>query len=291
MKKKNKELLSVKALPYVLLFPTYLSICIFSFYPFVKTIISSFSFTDEFGNWIGWAGTTFWNMMFRSEKFLPMLKTTLIYAIMLFVMTVSISMVLALLCVKKGKWSKLYQTLFALPMAVGAATSSVVWRFIMTGEGGLLNSWLGTNIDWLMDTRTAIWMVAIATTWGHMAHTYLLLLAGFRGVSEDVQEAAIVDGAGRFTRAVRIMIPMASPQIFYVVFLNILSALKAFSQINLLTYGGPAGSTTTLMYGIYVRVQSGEYEYGCCLSIIMFLVIFLFTRLQFLFEKKTVHYE
>lgn len=291
MKKKNKKPLSVKVLPYVLLSPIYLSICIFSFYPFGKTIVSSFSFTDELGNWIGWAGTTFWKMMFGSESFIKMLKTTLIFAGMNFVMTVGVAMVLSLLSVKRGKFSRLYQTLFALPMAIASATASIVWKFIFNSEGGLLNGWLGTNINWLTNTDTALWMVAIVTSWCHMAHTYLLLLAGFRGVSEDVQEAAIVDGAGGFTRAVRIMIPMASPQIFYVVFLNILMALKTFTQINLMTAGGPAGATTTLMYGIYMRILKGEYEYGCCLSIIMFLVIFLFTRIQFLFEKKTVHYE
>ncbi len=290
-KKNYKKKIGVKVLPYMLLVPTFLSISIFSFYPFFKTIINSFSFTDEFGRWLGWAGIYFWKNVFRSDTFLPMLERTLIFAAMNFIMTVSIAMILALICVKKTRFSRIYQTLLALPMAVASATASIVWKFILNGEGGLLNSWLGTDIDWLNNPKTALWMVAIVTTWCHIAHTYLLLLAGFRGVSEDVQEAAIVDGAGGFIRAVRIMIPMASPQIFFVVFLNLLSALKTFTQINLMTGGGPAGSTTTLMYNIYLRVQKGEYEYGCVMSIVMFVIVFVITRIQFLFEKKTVYYQ
>jgi sn-glycerol 3-phosphate transport system permease protein len=289
--KTHKRTLTPKVLPYILIAPTFIGVSVFSFYPFIKTIISSFSFTDEFGNWSKWAGTTFWKMLFGSDSFYKMLRTTLVFAAMNFIMTVSIAMILALLCTRRTKLSRIYQTLFALPMAVASATASVVWRFILNSEGGLLNTWLGTDIDWLNSTGLALWMVAIVTSWCHIAHSYLFLLAGFRNVPEDVREAAIVDGAGGFVRAVRIMIPMASPQIFYVVFLNIIMALKTFTQINLMTYGGPAGSTTTLMYGIYLRVQKGEYEYGCAMSLIMFLVVFLFTRIQFLFEKKTVHYQ
>ena len=270
MEKTNKKKSKVMLLPYLLLFPMCLSVALFSFYPFIKTIISSFSVTDEFGNWIRWAGTLFWKMMVESttNDFGKMVSTTLAFAVMNFTMTLLMAGFVALLTVKRTRHSKIYQTMFALPMAVASATASIVFKFIFNSEGGLLNTWLGTDIDWLNDTGIAIWMV-----------------------SEDVLEAATVDGAGRFRRAISIMIPMASPQIFYVVFLNIISALKTFTQINLLTNGGPGGTTTTLMYGIYWRIQKGEYEAACCLSIVLFLVIFLITRIQFLFEKKTVHYQ
>lgn len=293
MGRTNQKKTKTKLLPYLLLFPMCLSVALFSFYPFFKTIISSFSVTDEYGGWIRWAGTLFWEKMIQSttNDFWQMLSTTLIFAIMNFIMTLAMAGFVALLTVKRTKYSKIYQTMFALPMAVASATASIVFKFILNSEGGLLNTWLGTQIDWLNDKGVAIWMVAFVTSWCHMGHSYLFLLAGFRGVSEDVLEAATVDGAGSIRRAISIMIPMASPQIFYVVFLNIISSLKTFTQINLLTNGGPGGSTTTLMYGIYWRIYKGEYEMACCLSIVLFLVIFLITRIQFLFEKKTVHYQ
>lgn len=288
-KKKTKEI----TLAYLLLLPACASALLFSFYPFFKTIISSFSITDEFGEWLGWAGTRFWRMMveIKTLDFWKMIRTTLIFAGMNFTMTVGVAMILSLLSTKQTKQSKIYQTLFALPMAIASATASVMWKFIFNSEGGLLNSWLHMDVDWLNSPQITIWAVAIVTSWCHIGHTYMLLLAGFRGVSQDVQEAAIVDGAGSFARAVRIMIPMASPQIFYVVFVNIISALKTFTQINLMTGGGPAGSTTTLMYGIYQRMYKGEYEAACCLSLVLFLIIFLITRIQLLFEKKSVHYQ
>lgn len=246
----KKKTLKARVIPYLLIFPICLSVTLFSFYPFFKTILSSFSVTDEFGGWIKWAGTTFWKMMLASktDDFWKMVRTTIIFAVMNFAMTLSLAGILALITTKRTRHSRIYQTLFALPMAVASATASIVWRFILNSEGGLLNTWLGTEIDWLNSPSVAIWMVAIVTSWCHLGHSYLFLLAGFRGVSEDVQEAAIVDGANKITRALRIMIPMASPQIFFVVFTNIISSLKTFTQINLLTNGGPAGSTSTFIH-------------------------------------------
>ena len=151
---------------------------------------------------------------------------------------------------------------------------------------------LGTDMAWLQDADTALIAVAIVTAWSQIALSFILLLAGFRNVSNDLLEAATLDGAGAFTKAVRIKIPIASPQIFYVIFLKIISSLKAFGQIRMLTEGGPAGATTTLMYKVYERgTASGYFEWACCYSIILFIVIFVATRIQFMMEKKLVHYQ
>lgn len=288
MKKWKK----VRALPYLLMLPTFLGAIIFTFYPFSKTILSSFSFTNEFGEWQSWAGLTYWKMMFTDASFLQTVKFTLLLAVVVFIGTFGMAMLLALLTTKKTRLGKTVQMLYALPIAIAHATSSVIWLFIFKSDGGLLNSWLGTDISWTTNKDTAFWVVSIVTIWTHISGSFLYLLAGFRGVSKDIQEAAIVDGAGGFTRAVKIMIPMASPQIFFVLFLNIIGAMECFTQAKLLTGGGPAGSTTTLMYEIYLRaIRYGEYEYACCLSIVLFLIIFLLTRIQFLCEKKLVFYQ
>lgn len=288
MKKKQK----VKLLPYIFILPTVVGAVVFHFYPFFKTILSSFSFTDQFGSWQSWAGTTFWKMMLEDDEFWSVFAITMKFALVIFIGTFVIAMLFALLSTKRSKVGKVYQMLYALPIAVAHATSSVIFRFMVKTDGGLLNSWLGTNIAWIQNADTAFWVVSVVTIWTHISGSYLYLLAGFRGVPEDVQEAAIVDGANGFTRAVKIMIPLASSQIFFVLFLNILSAIKAFTQIRLLTMGGPAGSTTTFMWEIYKKaIDYGEYEYACCLSIVVFLVIFTITRIQFAFEKKFVHYQ
>lgn len=286
-----KRSMKTKALPYLLLLPVIVASVIFCFYPFVKAIISSFSYTDVVGKWTAWAGIKFWRVMFENPEFWKMLQVTLKFALMNFIGTFGMALFLALLSAKRTKLGKVYQMLYALPVAIASAISSVIWNNIFS-QNGILNSWLGTEISWLMDLDRSFWVVTIATIWCHISGSYLYLMAGFRGVSDDIQEAAVVDGANGFVRAIRIMIPMASPQIFFVLFLNIVTAIKTFTQIKLLTGGGPAKSTTTLMYDIYVRaIEYGEYEYACCLSVILFLIIFLITRIQFACEKKFVFYQ
>ena len=278
-------------MPYMLVLPVLVASCVFSFYPMLKTIISSITFTNVYGEWTGWAGGFFWKRVFTSEDTWKMLGITLKFAAANFVGSVVLAMFMALISYKKTKRSRLIQMLFAMPVAIASAITAVIFKQFF-GTNGILNSWLGLDTAWLANMDWTFWVVTFVTVWCHLAGSYIYLMAGFRSVSKDLMEAATIDGAGWFTRSFKILIPMASPQIFFVVFTSMITALKTFTQIRLLTKGEPAGETVTLMYDIYRRAREfGEYEYACCLALIMFVLIFIITRVQFFFEDKVVHYE
>lgn len=277
--------------PYLLILPVLVSSIVFSFYPLFKTIISTSTFTNVYGEWTGWAGGFFWKRMFTDEEFWRMLGITLKFAAANFAGTFILSMFMALISYKKSRSTRAIQMLFAMPVAIASAISAVIFKSFFS-TNGILNSWLGTDIAWLMDVDRTFWVVTFVTVWCHLAGSYIYLMAGFRSVSKDLMEAATIDGAGWWVRSFRILIPMASPQIFFVVFSSIVNALKTFTQIKLLSTGGPAGETTTLMYDIYQRaITHGEFEYACCLALVMFVLIFAITRIQFVLEDKFVHYE
>lgn len=288
MKKKK-----IPVLPYLLLLVPMVLLITFAFYPFAKTIVSSFSYTTEVGEWISWAGTANWEMVFTDSSFGKTMGNTFAFAGLVLGISLVGAMAFALLAdstPKKGR--RLIQTLYALPMVIASAPTSIIWKFIYRKEGGILNALLGTDIAWILDPETALLAVAIITSWTQIAGSFILLLAGFRNVPEDVLEAATLDGANAWTKAIKIKIPIASPQIFYVIFLKIVTAFKAFGQIRLLTGGGPAGATTTLMYMIYEKgTVGGFFEIACCYSVLLFIIIFLTTRIQFALEKKLVHYQ
>lgn len=278
--------------PYLLLVIPLVSVTAFGFYPFVKTVISSFSRTTEVGSWLGWAGFENWKMVFADKEFGRVMGNTFKFAAINLGVSLFFAMLFALLADGCRKGRRIVQTLYALPLIIASAPTSLIWRFMFRKEGGIINIILGTENAWLQDPDTALVAVAIVTAWSQIALSFILLLAGFRNVSEDLLEAATLDGAGAFTKAIRIKIPIASPQIFYVVFLKIISSFKAFGQIRMLTEGGPAGATTTLMYKVYERgTASGYFELACCYSVILFIIIFVATRLQFMLEKKFVHYQ
>lgn len=286
-KKKEK----FRLLPYLLLVPSFIPFCLFTYYPFAKTIISSFAITTETGEFIRWAQLTNWKRLMNSD-FWGVLGITFKFAGMNLVMTFLIAMIFALLSANKVKGSKIYQTLYALPLAIASSPAAAIWTFIYRQNGGIINEIFGTSTAWLNDPKTALMSVAVVTTWTHVASSYIFLLVGFRNVSDDLIEAARIDGANALVRTWKIMIPMASPQIFFVLFLNIVNAFKAFTQIKLLTNGGPRGATGILIFEIYDRVMKhGQYEYACCLALVLFLIIFITTRIQFIFEQKAVHYQ
>lgn len=289
MKKKRK----IPITPYLLLLLPLVSVSAFSVYPFIKTIVSSFSRTTEVGGWISWVGLDNWKMVVEDRTFRNVLGNTFLFATVNLAVSFLGAMVFALLADGvRGKGRRLVQTLYALPLVIASAPTSVIWKFMYRKEGGIINILLGTDLAWLQNGNTAIYAVAFVTAWSQIALSFILLLAGFRNVSDDLLEAATLDGAGPITKALRIKIPIASPQIFYVIFLKIISSFKAFGQIKMLTEGGPSGATTTLMYKVYERgTASGYFELACCYSIILFVIIFVATRIQFLLEKKLVHYE
>ena len=279
--------------PYLLLVIPLVLVATFGIYPFVKTVISSFSRTTEVGKWLKWVGFDNWKMVLKDKEFGRVMGNTFLFAAINLAISFAGAMAFALLadgCKAKGK--RLVQTLYALPLVIASAPTSLIWRFMFRKEGGIINTILGTEIAWLQNPDWALIAVALVTAWSQIASSFILLLAGFRNVSDDVLEAATLDGASAWTKAMKIKIPIASPQIFYVIFLKIITSFKAFGQIRMLTEGGPAGATTTLMYKIYERgTASGYFELACVYSVILFLVIFVATRLQFFLEKKFVHYQ
>ncbi len=280
-----------KLTPYLLLLPSMVLFVLFTLWPFVKTIILSFSLTDKRGNFVKWAGIKNFIRVLTSNAFSQTFGNTLKFALLVGVGTLLVALILALLSAERERGSRVYEVLYALPMAVASAPAAAIFTFIMRKEGGMLNALLGTNIAWLQDTQWALIAVAFVTVWLNIGASYIFLLVGFRNVPEDLLECAKLDGAGPLRRAVSIMIPVASPQIFFVVFLNITNSFKAFAQIKLLTNGGPNNSTTTLVFSVYQNaILNGRYETACVQALILFLVIFVVTRIQRATEDRMVLY-
>jgi len=270
---------------------------VFVFYPFSKTILHSFALTNSRGVPVEWVGLENYIKLFSSARFLESLKLTLIFAPMVGLPTMIIAYFLAAMAneksSKKGSVARVYETMFSLPMAVASAPAAIIWGTIMRpGKSGILNHILGTDIRWLLDAQYALMSVAIVTVWLNIGISFIFLLTGFRNVPEELIESARIDGAGYFRRLFRIITPVASPQIFFVVFLNIIVSFQAFAQIRLLTQGGPSYATNVLVYTIYQSaIRDSRFETAFAQSMVLFIIILVLTLLQFRAEKRAVHYQ
>lgn len=285
-KKKQRK----KWLPYLFVLPTVLMYCSWCYFPFLKSIVLSLTVSNAKGEIKKWVGFQNFIRLFQDDKTWKILGNTFRFALMLGIGTLLISMVLSLLSVEKVRGCRVYQTMYALPMAIASVAASVAFKQIYKAEG-LLNAIIGGETNWLLQENTAIWAVGLASIWCALGSSFLFLLVGFRNVPLDLLESSRVDGANGLQRIWKIMLPCASPQIFFVVFLNINSSFKSFAMIRQLTGGGPNNSTMVLPYEIYTQtMQHGRFETACAEAMMLCLIIVIFQRIQFRLEHKLVVY-
>lgn len=282
----------ISILPYILILPAMALFMIFNFYPFLKAILLSFSMTNKQGEVTQWVGLANWVRVLTKDSFWDVIWITLKMAGINLVFTFAIALLFALLATKKVRFSKWYQTMYALPIAIASSPAAAIFLFIFRQKNGLLNNLLGTSISWTTKLPYAFWAVCSMTIWMHVGISFIFLLVGFRNVPEEVLESAWLDGAGPLARIRHILIPMASPQLFFVLFLNISSSFRSFAQIRLLTGGGPANGTKNLIYYIYENAMiNGRFETACVQAVVLFILIFSITQIQFALEKRMVHYQ
>ena len=282
-----------KLYPYFFILPALLLFSMFVFYPFIKTVTHSFALTDARGTAVEFVGLENYQRLMNNTAFKKAFRNTLLFAPMVYIPSLLFGMILALAAANRSRGSRSWEVMYSLPMAVSAAAASVVWqRFLAPTRSGLLNYLLGTDISWLLDKNYALGAVALVTVWTTMAYNYIFLLTGIKNVPQELIESAMIDGAGYFRRLFHVVLPMASSQIFFVSFLDIVISFQAFGQIKMLTAGGPNNATNILVYNIYqAAMRNGRYETAFAQSCILFLMIMVLTLVQFKLEDKVVNYQ
>jgi sn-glycerol 3-phosphate transport system permease protein len=278
--------------PYLYLIPTLLIFGVFTYFPFFKTIYLSMSLTNLRGQVVEFVGTQNFKEIIFSPSFLNSIRITFEFVLLVAVPSIIIGLILALLANDQLKGSRIYEMMFSLPMAVASAPAAIIWMMIFHPSNGLLNYILRSNIGWLTDSKIALFSVAAVTVWLNLGVNFIFLITGLRSLPTELMESADIDGANYFQRLFKIVLPMLSPQMFFVVFMNLIGAFQAFGQIKLLTGGGPGDSTNVLVHAIYRDAFfNGRFEMASTESIILFAIMLVVTLIQFRFEKKGVHYQ
>ena len=192
-----------------------------------------------------------------------------------------------------GMW--LFRTLYFTPVVVSLVAWTIVWRFMLAGDGvlnGLLRAVGVEGPNWLRDPTLAMLSVVLVQVLKNAGLSMILFLAALQGIPADLVDAARVDGAGRWQLFRHVTLPLITPFVFLVTVLAVISALKSFSLIFLTTRGGPGDATLVLAYYIYeVAFHALEMGYASALAVVLFLVVLAFTTTQFVVRKRWVFYE
>lgn len=276
-------------LPYLLLVPTMAFLLAFTFYPFIRCIGLTFFATDSIGRAGAFVGFRIWKKVLTSDEFWRSVVQTFKYAGCIGIGTFSLALVLSYLSTKRVVGSKTYQTMFALPIALATAPIAAIATYIFS-KYGILNAIIGSDTIWLSGLLRFP-VVVLIVIWANSGSSFIYLLVGFRNVSEELVECAELDGAGPIRKFFNIYIPIASPQIFFVIFLNILTSFKSFAMINMLAGTGDSELAVLIIKLYNYAFERERFETGCIYALALSLVIFLVSRIQFVFEKKVVFYQ
>lgn len=290
-KKVNKKIFkSIE--PYIYLVPCVILAIMFGYYPFIRTVLYSFSLVDFNGNILEFIGLSNYKDILTDKNFYIILKNTLYHVAMVLPVGIIVSYSLALLANKKRKFSSVYETMFSFPMAVSMSAVSIIFKTMLNPRMGIINHIFGLNLKWFNDPDTAMISVTIVAVWMGIGFDFLLFLAALRNVPKELVEASEIDGASFFYKLKNIYIPITSPTLFFVLCTNAVGAMMMSGPSMVITGGGPKGSTKTLIYHLYeTGITSANYAYASTIGVIVFLMTFLLLLFCFRYEKKGVHYQ
>jgi len=277
--------------PYVYIFLSMLFIIGFIYYPAIKTMFKSLYLVNADNHPIAFVGLENYKTLFRDPEFRNAISVTFRYSIITVPLTIIIAYTLALISTRKRKMSKLYELLYAIPMAVSMSVACVIFRILLNGNLGLINHTLGLNIQWFTDKNYTLFALIIIGVWLDLGMNYLFLLSAVRNVDSDLLEAAELDGASILGKIRHIYTPMTMPTIFYLFCVDMGAALMMSGPAIILTNGGPNGATTTMIFYMY---RKGFYTFNYGLSyasaVVAFFIGFVVILIAFVWERKGVRY-
>ena len=270
---------------------------LFTFWPLLRSISLSFYANDIVGRPTIFVGLAQYQQMFSSPALRDTLVTTALYTVMTVFASIVLGLLLALLLQARIAGIGIFRTLLATPFAFSVATASVVFAVFFNPGVGIFNGFLYyfhlAPVGWLTNPSTALPSIVVTSVWLQLGYNVLVLSAGLQAIPEEVYEAAKLDGAAGWSLARFVTLPLLTPSLFFLLVVTTILSLQSFGQIHILTRGGPAGSTTTLVYSLYLNAfafGSSNFGLASAQALVLFVIVVVITGLQFGVLERRVFY-
>lgn len=275
------------------LLPAIIWYVVFSGIPIIYSLYLSFlrwSFLDP-AQFVGLENYT--EILTRDPLFYKALGNTLTFTISELLIGTVLALCFALLINRLKRSAPFFRTVFFLPVVSSMPAVAILWRWLFQPKFGLINQVLGffgiAPGMWVNSPDTAMESVVIMSVWKGLGFTIVLFLAGLQGIPDSLYEAAEIDGANRWQKVVRITIPLLRPTFAFIIITGFINGLQAFTQMYVLTKGGPVNATLTIVYHLYNRAfEFFNMGSASAMAFILFLMIILLTVIQLKLLNKEV---
>jgi multiple sugar transport system permease protein/raffinose/stachyose/melibiose transport system permease protein len=275
---------------YFLIAPAYIIYLVFILAPVLFVVVLSFTSYRLTGEW-RWVGASNFIEMWMDEVFIAALIHTFEYSIATILPSLALGLVLAVLLNRQIAGATIFRQLFYSPNVISTVATAVAWLWILDPSNGFLNrllSMLGLPTrEWLYDPQVALPALCLLGIWRSMGFNMVIYLAALQSIPRELFEAARVDGAREREVFWHVILPLLQPTTFFLLIMGFINGFQVFDQIFIMTQGGPANSTTTLVHQIYL--QAFFYHrmgYASAIATVLMLVVATITIFNFKYGQQ-----
>lgn len=290
---KRKLKNAIRVLIFIL--PALIPLGVFWLFPMCEAIFMSFTDWDYMSSTYNIVGLDNYRSIFSDSMFYSALKNTIVFTVGTLVPTITGGLFTAVLLKKKLAGSAIYKAVIFSPWVTPTVVISIVWSWIFEPQYGLANYILQLfnlpKSQWLQSSDTAMYAVILVTIWKGFGWAMIFYLTALERVPKELYEAAAVDGAGKWQKFKSITLPLISPTTFFLTIITTIDSIKSYDQIQVLTQGGPSGSTRTILY-LYYQTAFENFNIGeaTSIAVILLVIVGCLSGVQFIASKKWVHY-
>lgn len=295
--KKNKE----NRLFLLYISPWIIGFSIFTLFPMLFSLVMSFTNANVLQLWTDsteFVGFKNYKMMFVNDlNFLKSISNTLIFTVFRVSLGLIFAFLIALFFNQDLFGKKIMRTLVFLPSLIPTVASALVWYLLLNEDAGLFNKVItafGLEKIRFLSYDNALNSVILMACWNGVGPAMLIFLAGLQGVPKDLIEAATIDGASKLKILLKVTIPILSPTIIFLAITNIVGALQAYAEMDMLTGGGPGDATITMTMMVVGNAFDSSAKglgFASAQSWFIFAIVMIFTLIMFKVNKKYSFYE
>jgi multiple sugar transport system permease protein len=295
--RRNKRKWKEIWMGYLFTGPMLLGVIVFTLIPMIFSFILSFtkwSFVTGFDK-IRWNGLDNFRQLFQDDVFLKSLGNNFIMLLAVPV-GMAIALILGVIITNHVYAPGAFKVIYFMPQISSVVAVAVVWQVLFHPSYGPVNGFLSAlGVDnppkWLADPSYALPSVMLLMIWIDLGVSLIIYIAGIKNIPADLYEAATIDGASKFAQFRSITFPLLTPTTFFLLVTGIIGNFKSFALVKVLTEGGPANSTSVVVYDMYqtafVDLQTG---YASSMVMVLFVIVLAITGLQWLGQRYWVNY-
>ncbi len=279
---------------YSFIAPNFIGFAVFTLGPIILALLMSFAEWDG-SNPMKFVGFDNFINIFKDERFLASLKNTIVYSVFTVPVTLIMALGLAILLNQKIKGTNFFRTVAFFPYVASLVAVAAVWNMLFTpAKGGIVNQLIinvfhGEALKWAASSSTVMLTIIMFSVWKNMGYYMVIYLAGLQGISEDLYEAASLDGANSWQKFRHITVPQLKPTTFFVTIMLTINCFKVYDIVYMLA-GGSNGvvnkSAMVLVYYIYEEAfRNWKLGQASAAALVLFAIVLVVTLIQFRGEK------